>query len=217
MNYVDNTLTEQSSILKFVEQNWSLGRIGAGSEDIDSGGVDNMFEFGNAQRAPKLILNPETGEVVSETAGEGPTVYQGPKGETGPAGPEGPQGAIGSTGSQGANGANGANGTNGTNGPAGPQGATGPKGPKGETPVVKCKTSGKGAGTTVKCTATSGGSSSQSRALLEVVRDHKVVAHGTGRLGGEFHLHGAHALHGQYTLFVEIPGVTTSSQKIRFS
>ena len=36
-NYVDNTLTEQSSILKFVEQNWSLGSIGAGSEDVDSG------------------------------------------------------------------------------------------------------------------------------------------------------------------------------------
>ena len=36
-NYVDNTLTEQSSIIHFVEQNWSLGTIGAGSEDVDSG------------------------------------------------------------------------------------------------------------------------------------------------------------------------------------
>ena len=83
-NYVDNTLTEQSSILQFVEQNWSLGSIGAGSEDVDSGTVDNMFEFGNAQRAPKVILNEATGEVVSETPGENPA-----GGPEGPAGKEG--------------------------------------------------------------------------------------------------------------------------------
>ena len=71
-NYVDNTLTEQSSIIKFVEQNWSLGSIGAGSEDVDSGSVDNMFEFGNAQRAPQITLNETTGEVEHETPGEGP-------------------------------------------------------------------------------------------------------------------------------------------------
>ena len=58
-NYVDNSLTEQSSILQFIEENWSLGRIGAGSEDVDSGSVDNMFEFGNAQRAPKVLLSDD--------------------------------------------------------------------------------------------------------------------------------------------------------------
>ncbi|HTR76382.1 MAG TPA: alkaline phosphatase family protein [Solirubrobacterales bacterium] len=199
MNYVDNTLTEQSSILRFIEQNWSLGRIGAGSEDIDSGSVDNMFEFGDAQRAPQLTLNKETGEVEHEVAGEGPT--------PGPAGPSGPEGKEGKEGPKGATGAT---------GPAGPQGATGPRGPQGETPVVKCKTTGKGKKTTVKCTSSSaGGSKSDSRVALSLVRDHKVVAHGTGRLGGSFRLQHAHALHGQYTLFIEIPGVTTSSQKIR--
>src|SRR6202012_2627389 len=73
-NYVDNSLTEQSSIIKFVEQDWSLGSIGAGSEDVDSGSVDNMFEFGNAQRAPEVLLNAETGEVEHEVAGEDPAV-----------------------------------------------------------------------------------------------------------------------------------------------
>ena len=67
----------------------------------------------------------------------------------------------------------------------------------------------------VKCT--SSGAKSSSRTVLELVRDHKVVAHGTGRLGSEFQLRHAHALHGQYTLFVAIPGVTTSSQKVHLS
>jgi hypothetical protein len=49
------------------------------------------------------------------------------------------------------------------------------------------------------------------------VRDHKVVAHAAGHLGSNLALQHAQPLHGRYTLFVEIPGVTTSSQKIRIS
>jgi len=220
-NYVDNTLTEQSSIIKFVEQNWSLPSIGAGSEDVDSGSVDNMFEFGNAQRAPKVITNETNGEVTSVTAGEGPAVYTGPagpegaEGKTGPAGANGSNGATGPEGPKGATGANGKDGATGPAGPAGPKGATGPRGPQGETPVVKCKIVTLGKKQEVKCT--SSGASSSSRTVLTLVRDHKVVAHGTGRLGSEFQLRHAKALHGQYTLFVAIPGVTTSSQKVRVS
>ena len=94
-------------------------------------------------------------------------------------------------------------------------GATGPRGPKGETPVVNCKIVTKGKKQEVKCT--SSGAKSSSRTVLSLVRDHKVVAHGTGRLGSEFRLQHKQALHGQYTLFVAIPGVTTSSQKVRVS
>jgi phospholipase C len=197
-NYVDNTLTEQSSILQFIEQNWSLGRIGAGSEDVDSGTVDNMFEFGNAQRAPKVIMNAETGEVTSETPGEDPA--------TGPQGPAGPEGKSGPEGKEGLKGATGA---------TGPKGATGPRGPKGATPVVTCKVVTKGSKQQVKCTSNS--SSHSSRALVSIVRDHKVVAHAAGHLGSNLRLQHAQPLHGKYTLFVEIPGVTTSSQKIRIS
>jgi phospholipase C len=210
-NYVDNSLTEQSSIINFVEQNWSLGSIGAGSEDVDSGSVENMFEFGNAQRAPQITLNETTGEVVSEVPGEGPT--EGPAGPEGQAGKEGPAGKDGANGKDGAIGPAG---PKGAAGPRGPKGATGPRGPKGETPVVKCKIVTKGKKQEVKC-STSNGSSARSRALVSVVRDHKVVAHGTGRLGSGFRLQHAHPLHGRYTLFVEIPGLTTSSQKIRIS
>jgi phospholipase C len=235
-NYVDNTLTEQSSILQFVEHNWSLGSIGSGSEDIDSGSVDNMFEFGNAQRAPQVILK-ENGEVESEVEGENPAV--GPEGPAGPEGPqgqqgnEGPQGKEGAAGKEGAQGKEGAagkdgatgpkgdtgpagpKGDTGATGPAGPQGATGPRGPKGATPVVKCKVVTKGKKQQVKCTT--GGSNARSRALVSVVRDHKVVAHAAGHLGSNLALQHAAPLHGKYTLFVEIPGVTTSSQKIRIA
>jgi phospholipase C len=211
-NYVDNTLTEQSSIIKFVEQNWSLGSIGAGSEDVDSGSVDNMFEFGNAQRAPQITLNETTGEVMSETPGEGPSGGEGPEGKEGPAGQNG---ATGPAGANGKDGAAGPAGPKGPAGPAGPRGATGPRGPQGATPVVKCKIVTKGKKQEVKCT--SSGANSSSRTVLSLVRDHKVVAHGTGRLGSEFRLQHKQALHGRYTLFVAIPGVTTSSQKVRVS
>jgi hypothetical protein len=49
------------------------------------------------------------------------------------------------------------------------------------------------------------------------VRDHKVVAHAAGQFGSNLALRHARPLQGRYTLFVEIPGVTTSSQKIRIS
>jgi phospholipase C len=221
-NYVDNTLTEQSSIIKFVEENWSLGSLGAGSEDVDSGSVENMFEFGNAQRAPKLILSKTTGEVVSETPGENPAVGpegpQGQQGEPGKDGANGKDGTDGKDGKDGANGKDGATGPKGATGPAGPTGpagATGPRGPKGATPVVKCKVATKGKKQQVKCTSNTG--SARSRALVSLVRDHKVVAHATGHLGSNLALQHAAPLHGKYTLFVEIPGVTTSSQKVRIS
>jgi phospholipase C len=214
-NYVDNTLTEQSSIIKFVEQNWSLGSIGAGSEDVDSGTVDNMFEFGNAQRAPKVILNETSGEVTSEVPGEGPSGGEGPEGPAGKEGPAGQNGATGPAGSNGKDGAAGPEGPKGPAGPAGPKGATGPRGPQGATPVVKCKIITQGKKQEVKCT--SSGAKSSSRTVLTLVRDHKVVAHGTGHLGSEFRLQHKQSLHGQYTLFVAIPGVTTSSQKVRVS
>src|ERR1019366_6191209 len=33
VNYVDHTVTDQSSILRFIEDNWTLGRIGNNSMD----------------------------------------------------------------------------------------------------------------------------------------------------------------------------------------
>jgi phospholipase C len=46
-NYIDHTLTDQSSVLKFVEDNWLAGqRIQAGgSFDTIAGSIQNMFSF----------------------------------------------------------------------------------------------------------------------------------------------------------------------------
>jgi phospholipase C len=69
-NYVDNTLTDQSSILRFIEDNWSLGRIGGDSADTKAGTLENMFNFSPVHvAAPKVILDPTTGLVDSVTGG----------------------------------------------------------------------------------------------------------------------------------------------------
>ncbi|HET9156364.1 MAG TPA: alkaline phosphatase family protein, partial [Myxococcaceae bacterium] len=46
-NYIDHTLTDQSSVLRFIEDNWLSGqRIQAGASfDTVAGPIDNMFSF----------------------------------------------------------------------------------------------------------------------------------------------------------------------------
>jgi phospholipase C len=64
-NYVDNTFSEQASIPKFIENNWSLGPIGNGSADVTAGTLDNAFNFDQSYgHAPAVILDPSTGEVT---------------------------------------------------------------------------------------------------------------------------------------------------------
>lgn len=62
INFVDHAVSDQSSILRFVEDNWSLGRIGGQSYDALAGPLNTMFDFGGAARAGTLILDPTTGE-----------------------------------------------------------------------------------------------------------------------------------------------------------
>ncbi len=65
-NFVDHTLTDQSSVVLFIEDNWNLGKIGGGSFDSTANPINNMFNFGPAQppNATPLILSPITGEPV---------------------------------------------------------------------------------------------------------------------------------------------------------
>jgi phospholipase C len=72
-NYVDHTVTDQSSIVRFIEDNWSLGRIGDFSFDQYSGTLLNMFDFDDPRcrehefrHARRLILDPSTGEPVGD-------------------------------------------------------------------------------------------------------------------------------------------------------
>jgi phospholipase C len=61
-NYVDHTLTDQSSILRFIEDNWHLGRLGNQSTDAGAGSLLGMFDFNeHHSRAPQLMLNALTG------------------------------------------------------------------------------------------------------------------------------------------------------------
>ena len=61
VNSVDDTVTDQSSILRFIEDNWQLGRIGNQSFDALAGSLNNLFDFGHP-RAGSLFLDPTTGE-----------------------------------------------------------------------------------------------------------------------------------------------------------
>ncbi len=63
-NYVDSTVTDQSSVLRFVEDVFLKGqRIGQGSFDSIAGPLDNMFDFskGTPQNPTKLFLDETTG------------------------------------------------------------------------------------------------------------------------------------------------------------
>ncbi|MCU1655539.1 MAG: phosphoesterase, partial [Pseudonocardiales bacterium] len=61
-NYVDHTLTDQSSILKFIEDNWRLPRI-PGSFDSIAGSLNNMFDFRDRHgENGTLYLDPTTGQ-----------------------------------------------------------------------------------------------------------------------------------------------------------
>jgi phospholipase C len=63
-NYVDHRITDQSSILRFIEDNWDLGRIGGGSTDAKAGTLTGFFDFGEARRI-RLLLDSQTGQVIS--------------------------------------------------------------------------------------------------------------------------------------------------------
>ena len=64
-NFVDNTFTDQSSVVKFIEQNWHLPALGNGAADASAGSLMSMFNFSNQQGNAPLFLNPTTGEPIS--------------------------------------------------------------------------------------------------------------------------------------------------------
>jgi phospholipase C len=61
-NFVDNSVTDQSSILRFIEDNWQLGSIGNQSTDAIAGTLNNLFNFSHPDFHNKLFLDPITGE-----------------------------------------------------------------------------------------------------------------------------------------------------------
>jgi phospholipase C len=66
VNYIDHTITDHTSILRFIEDNWGLGKIGDQSFDAKAGSILSMFNFIAGQKANKLFLDPDTGTITSE-------------------------------------------------------------------------------------------------------------------------------------------------------
>jgi phospholipase C len=60
-NFVDHSVTDQSSILQFIEDNWALGRIGNDSTDDIAGSLLPMFDFSQSSKGSILLLDPATG------------------------------------------------------------------------------------------------------------------------------------------------------------
>jgi phospholipase C len=62
-NFVDGTTTSQSSVPKFIEDNWLAGqRIGGGSNDAITGTLTNMLNFNQQPGDRRLFLDPITGQ-----------------------------------------------------------------------------------------------------------------------------------------------------------
>jgi phospholipase C len=67
-NYVSSNLTDTTSVVKFIEQNWLHGRTIPGSFDATSGSLDapgGLLDFNVGPHFQPVILNPTTGAVVS--------------------------------------------------------------------------------------------------------------------------------------------------------
>ena len=70
-NWVDNTFTDQSSVVKFIEFNWHLPALGNGAADTAAGSILSMFNFNSKAGNPPnhaLFLNPSTGEPTTKAA-----------------------------------------------------------------------------------------------------------------------------------------------------
>jgi phospholipase C len=71
-NFVDHTLTDQTSIIRFIEDNWLDGkRLRGGSYDELAGSITNMFRFSRErereeERPRRMVLDPKTGQIIWE-------------------------------------------------------------------------------------------------------------------------------------------------------
>jgi len=87
VNYVDHSLTDQASLLRFVEDNWDLNYVDGPavhdpnnglrtpgfalapqkqSFDVVTGSFDNMFDFDDPPHLARFILDPKTGAVIQD-------------------------------------------------------------------------------------------------------------------------------------------------------
>lgn len=74
-NFVDHNLTDLTSVLRFIEENWNLGFIdgpiappkGQGSFDRIAGQINGMFDFDNAPHTEVTLFDGTTGNLLFPT------------------------------------------------------------------------------------------------------------------------------------------------------
>ncbi|HUX33988.1 MAG TPA: alkaline phosphatase family protein, partial [Gemmatimonadaceae bacterium] len=72
-NYVDHTLITQSSVVRFVEDNWLGGqRLGGGSFDATANAINTLFDFTGKGNTPMLLLDDSLGVPVATSSGRVP-------------------------------------------------------------------------------------------------------------------------------------------------
>ncbi|WP_196807315.1 phospholipase C [Candidatus Solirubrobacter pratensis] len=216
-NFVDHSLTDQTSILKFIEDNWNLGRIGDQSFDAKAGSLENMFDFSaNGKRAPKVFLDPETGEVV-KTPPDGT-----PSGNPTPTPTPGLQGQVTVGGTVEHGNADDLSVAAGTITP--PANGTPVTTTSGKPAKLKlsCSTKGGGKKVSVSCTATGTDAKSAGIAVrFRIAKGRSILATTSTKLSKgktKATLRSKKALKGKYTLRIAIThkgGVTGISQSIR--
>jgi phospholipase C len=62
-NFVSHALTDTTSILRFIEDNWGLGKLGDQSFDALAGSLVDNFDFAAAPHTKPVLLNETTGAV----------------------------------------------------------------------------------------------------------------------------------------------------------
>ena len=63
-NYVDHSLTDQTSVLRFIEDTFLNGeRVGGGSFDAIAGPLNGMFDFAHPDARPYIL--DKTGKVLT--------------------------------------------------------------------------------------------------------------------------------------------------------
>ena len=67
-NFVDHTVTDQTSVVRFIEDHWLDGeRIPGGSFDAYANSIDQMFDFSGSRAGNgRLVLDPGTGLVAHD-------------------------------------------------------------------------------------------------------------------------------------------------------
>ncbi|HUB82165.1 MAG TPA: alkaline phosphatase family protein [Bryobacteraceae bacterium] len=71
-NFVDHSITDQSSITRFIEDNWLNGQRIQGSFDAIAGSLDGMFNFDATPNTAQFLLSETSGEPMNPAQAASP-------------------------------------------------------------------------------------------------------------------------------------------------